>query len=539
MEFPVNLLRTPLLATLTAILFFVSPSPAQSNPPASAEPTKAPAAEVTERWYIMEMMGGRVGHMHSVQTTKDGSITSDSTVQMSLKRGEISIDITMETQFVETTDGKPISMRSNQKLGRQEVVQEFTWKGDKLVITSKQSGQVTTKEEPAPSGEWLTPAAAERLSKAKFDAGEKTFTITMIDPSSGVSPIKATRTVGDKVKLKINDTQVDAITTTVETDKMPGVKSTEYLDSEGELLKTSTQIGGLEVLMVKSTKAEAVASTGGEVPEIMLKTFITPNKPVKDARHTIKGVYVLKVPEGELPAIPSTGSQTIVTIKPNQARLTIDRNANHEADAADAKDPRFLASTALANTADERIKSLAERATRNAGKSPNERAEAMRAFVNRYIRNKTLGVGFATATEVARSREGDCTEHGVLLAAMLRADGIPSRVATGLLYADQFAGGVDIFGYHMWTQALLDVKKPDGTTVKSWVDLDGVLPRGLPFDATHICLGTSDLADGDPSTGMVSIASMMGRLQIDVESVEHATKPENEKTEDEEPAAKP
>ena len=40
----------------------------------------------------------------------------------------------------------------------------------------------------------------------------------------------------------------------------------------------------------------------------------------------------------------------------------------------------------------------------------------------------------ATAAEVARSREGDCTEHAVLLAALARARGIPARVAMGLVY---------------------------------------------------------------------------------------------------------
>jgi len=47
------------------------------------------------------------------------------------------------------------------------------------------------------------------------------------------------------------------------------------------------------------------------------------------------------------------------------------------------------------------------------------------AFVGDYIENKSLSVGYASAVEVAASRQGDCTEHAVLVAAMCRAVGIP------------------------------------------------------------------------------------------------------------------
>src|SRR5205085_3072434 len=128
---------------------------------------------------------------------------------------------------------------------------------------------------------------------------------------------------------------------------------------------------------------------------------------------------------------------------------------------------------------------------------------------------KDLGVGFANASETARTRRGDCTEHGVLLAALLRAANIPSRVACGLIYADGFAGSKHIFGYHMWAQALLNVNgKP------TWVDLDGTLGDKTPFDATHIALAVSALADGQSQDALMAIATVIGRLQIKVESVE-------------------
>lgn len=133
-------------------------------------------------------------------------------------------------------------------------------------------------------------------------------------------------------------------------------------------------------------------------------------------------------------------------------------------------------------------------------------------------------MGFASASETARTREGDCTEHAVLLAAMLRADGIPSRVVSGLIYADRFAGERNIFAYHMWTQALLPLKTnstdDDTQPTHHWVDLDATLPDTLPITATHIALGLHALEGDTRTNALVQLAPLMGRLAIDIESVD-------------------
>jgi len=125
-------------------------------------------------------------------------------------------------------------------------------------------------------------------------------------------------------------------------------------------------------------------------------------------------------------------------------------------------------------------------------------------------------VGFATASEVARTREGDCTEHAVLLAAMLRADGIPARVASGLVFVDSFAGRENIFGYHMWTQALVE----DESGQPRWLDLDATLPPRTPFDASHITLSTSTLEEGGSSNALIALVPLLGRLEIEIVSAE-------------------
>ena len=106
----------------------------------------------------------------------------------------------------------------------------------------------------------------------------------------------------------------------------------------------------------------------------------------------------------------------------------------------------------------------------------------------------------ASAAEVAKSREGDCSEHAVLLAALARACGIPSHVAMGLVYVDG-AGG---FGYHMWTELYLS-----GT----WVPFDATAGRG-GTSAGYLKLTDSSLDGSSAYTSFLSLAQVLGQLKV-------------------------
>ena len=141
------------------------------------------------------------------------------------------------------------------------------------------------------------------------------------------------------------------------------------------------------------------------------------------------------------------------------------------------------------------------------------KAAAMRKFTNRYISNKDLDTAFASASEVAQLRSGDCSEHAVLLCALLRAEQIPARVAMGLVYVNSFMNNRNVFGWHMWTQALINGK---------WIDLDATLP--VRYHAGHILTNTTDLSSGAAGEEMMSALNLIGNLQIEVVDVGYEKK---------------
>ncbi|MEI7835766.1 MAG: transglutaminase-like domain-containing protein, partial [Planctomycetota bacterium] len=124
-------------------------------------------------------------------------------------------------------------------------------------------------------------------------------------------------------------------------------------------------------------------------------------------------------------------------------------------------------------------------------------ARKLEAFVRTYIDKKDLSVGYASAAEVLETRQGDCTEHAVLLAALCRAVGIPAQIVDGMAHVSEWAGRRDVFGPHAWVRVYVGGR---------WVHLDAA----LGYDAGHIMLGAGN---GDPD-GFFAIISTLGNFTL-------------------------
>ncbi len=479
---------------------------------AQPAPARVPEAPTSERWYALEMMGAKAGWMRSARTETDVRLTTSSMLVIETARGEQgAVTMRIESEFVETAEGTPVSMRRVQRYGTTDLVQSYVFHASDIEVTSTQAGQTTVTRTPRPEGAWLAPGAAERYVRQRFKSGAKEITVRTLSSEYGVTPVTVTRRVEGRQRVQALGREIEATKWTVENSLMPAIKTTEWTDDEGEVIRSVTPMGPLSLTMTVTTQAEAMAPAGARAPDAMASTFVKGSRAIPNPRRVREASYVLSVPEGTLDLPPTAGAQ--VATRLDERRVRVDVLVGRTS-APDETTPaaRYLASTALCRTDDEVIAALAAEGVRGVDGGAAEKAEALRRLVFRHIRRKTLDVGFATASEAARTREGDCSEHAVLLAAVLRAAGIPARAVAGLIYADEFAGAKDIFGYHMWTQALVDV---DGSP--RWVDLDATFPAGIPMDATHIALAVSDLGDDDPTAGLLSVATVMGRLAIEVE----------------------
>ena len=475
-------------------------------------PAASAAAEEFERWYVLLMSGERAGWMRLAQHTDDeGRIVTDNEMSMTIGRMDSEISITMESRFIETPDGEPVMMGVRQDMGMTKTETRYVFKDDRVVETSRQLGRRLSSEHPMPLGEWLTPAEVHRYVMRRLEAGATEINFTTLDPFAGLTPMHVRSVVEGKTTVEAMGRTVPAIKWRQTNSFLPEIETISYVDDRGVDIRSTVEFGAITVDVVAADKALALAEFSA--PELMATMMVAPDRPIPNPRTLRRAEYVVRAPNGTLPDLDVGGFQRFERLDDASARVVLDLDTLPPASPEDAEDPAYVEATLMADSDSPRIRELAARWAESGGDDPVARASALRDAVHRWIDEKSLGVGFATASEVCETREGDCSEHAVLLAAVLRAEGIPARVVSGLVYVDQFMTEHERFGYHMWTQALLEI---DGEP--RWIDLDATMPGDLAFDAAHIGISTSNLADNEVANSMVTLAAVLGNFQIEVTS---------------------
>ncbi len=478
----------------------------------AAPPAEEPTAGFVEDWkvidddrMILEIGGSRVGWMNTIVDRSGEQFRTRTATEMKIGRGDQPVEIKMSSVFIETADGKPIKAMNTQKMAQQAVETTWEFDGETIHQTSRQGDRETRSELNAPKVEWFTPHRADEYMRQQRKVGAKEIKVRTLDQQNGVKPVNTTSTHGGKTDYEFDGRKVPVEIWKTVTDIMP-VEAKEYYDADGELVYQEIPTGLGKITMRSATKDQAMdaAGDGGGAPEIMVKSFAKPDKPIDNAFKTKTAKLRLTAREGTLPDMPSAGAQRVeMSADHKTAVLTIDIDDPLAASESEKNDEEFTKPSSMVDFNDALVGKLADRAKEEP--DAMKKAEALRAIVNKHISKKGMSTAFATASETARTRTGDCSEHGVLLAALLRADDIPSRVAMGLVYAPEFMGEEGIFGWHMWTQALIDGK---------WIDLDATLP--VRYCATHVLTNTSSLADGMGASDMGSIMQLMGNLDIEV-----------------------
>jgi len=107
--------------------------------------------------------------------------------------------------------------------------------------------------------------------------------------------------------------------------------------------------------------------------------------------------------------------------------------------------------------------------------------------------DKRATVSVPNALDTLKTRAGDCNEHAVLFAALLRAAGIPAKVCVGLVYTR------GKFYYHAWNEVFLG----------EWTTADALMGQ-MPADVTHIKFVEGGL---DRQADMVRV---IGRVKLTV-----------------------
>ena len=437
-----------------------------------------PLAE-QETWYAIMLDDQKVGWGYeSWETLANGNIRSTNGSYMSLLRGGQPMQISTREIQVEHMDGTPVRFTSIQDISGSKVKVLGTV-DDNLVmhIETESAGQSLQSSAPWPKGA-LMPAAINRLESAR-GLSKQSYSLRAFYPSSQ-SAVDMVITIGDHEPISLFDQQINAIRTEQKLQIGGAVMhSTAWINDQHEMIKLSSDIMGLQLSWVQAPKTVAQAEVNPK--EFFAKTFLDAPNPLPKSHLQEKQTYLLKA--GEQLALPASAEQ-ITERDENYWYVTVDPNATlSDQDTLDPESPSFMKASNWIQSDHPEIQSLAEQAVQGVNQDPFGLMSTLESFVRAYVSDKSLSVGYASALEVARGRAGDCTEHALLLAALGRALGIPTRIASGFAYSTHYLGAQHVFVPHAWTQAYIDGR---------WRSFDAALNG---FDSGHIAFS---YGNGDP-----------------------------------------
>ncbi|MCH2148523.1 MAG: transglutaminase-like domain-containing protein [Phycisphaerales bacterium] len=473
--------------------------------------TSVAAGEAVEAWYEMELLGQPGGWSHSLEQSREGEVQYSSETAMRIRRGAIEVSIRMQSDWVETTAGVPITMTMRQDMSGQRMTTLWTFKGDTIEVTGSQGGRRTSSTVAAPKESWYPAGALQRETARRVVAGEEEFSLRTMLPDIGVKIVTVTSTRTGSEDYELDGKTIPVTIWKVSNDAMP-FGSVVKLNAKGEIVENITDAPFGKIIMRRTTKSKALAALeGSDVPELMESLMVPVDRPIAGWRTDRTAVFRLKARQGEVPELPSSGYQRVGPVADDgTVELRVDLDAPSVASEADRTSAALLGTSTMIDPTDPAVIELKDKALVGVGASAADRAEALRAKVHEWITRKDYATVYATASETARTRTGDCTEHGVLLAALLRADGIPARVASGAVYLPPGAVSEGpVFGWHMWTQAIID---------GHWVDLDATLP--VPYSVGHLLADTSAMTDSEGMSDQMNLLALIGNLSVDVLSID-------------------
>ena len=462
---------------------------------------------VTERWYEVRVAGKAAGWTRSVERRVPEGWRTESETRLRLMRGSTRLEISNTGWMVESEQGAPVSGGRTQSGNGQS--QRVTWRYGAEGVDERtiDGARVLERRLPAVPAEALPPRAAEVAARAARGRGDGEIAQLLFEPTHGPlpQPVRAVRE--QEEAISVAGETVQAVRWRLEGPMVPpGTR--EWRSASGELLRSLSPTGLGSIESVRSTAERAARSLerAGAGPEVMVASFAEADRPMADPSRLRRASFRVRVQSDAEPI--ACGAQA-VACEGGSCVVTVDLDAaGGPASEAERKDPSYLAASPMIDPRDPAVRELATRTLADAPAATPARLERLRRAASASLPRKNLSSAFASASEALRTGSGDCTEHAVLLAALLRAQGIPSRVVAGLVWCDDFSGRRDVFGWHLWTQALVDGR---------WIDLDATLPaEGPAFHPGHIAFAATALSDpaGDPA--LVRLLAALGALRIEV-----------------------
>jgi hypothetical protein len=460
-----------------------------------------PAGDVT--WYaIVTANGTPIGH--ASEETVAGSDGRETVQSQEVDVGERvgpptqyigrsdgSTHLSSRTVVKEDKAGHTVSIATTTEIGRTWQRIDARIDGDKARITRETTAEKRMVEIALPQGlrfdngdglikSW-NPAVTQRLEFRNFNADAMAVDRVVVEAATGTKPDAEGR--------------FQAVRRRYEGDELRAI-SRLTIDRQGRIVEAAQPMFNTSVVIKMTDRETALAPHGiyHVLPNVMIKSPFRISQPATEGHIR----YRFGFRDGFTFALPQTGEQRVTAEADGDVTVDICEGcgpglATDAATLADALKP-----TAWLQSDHPRLREIADPIAK-LPVSDSEKMEKLLGKARPYLGTIDF-TGHYSALETLSRRSGDCTEASVLLAALGRAAGIPTRVVNGLVYSrESYHGVANAFMPHSWTLAYADGK---------WRSFDLALDK---FDATHIAL---TVGDGDERS-LIAAGQLGGLLRWD------------------------
>lgn len=439
-----------------------------------------------EYHYDVLMAGMPAGEMTDIweETSSGGQciVRASSDMRITLARG--GFELQMRTQTVAEADCgtyRPRSLTVERDEGGGLVVTKARRDGDTLVSTTEKNGVVEKGALTLEPGAVFFGMIFRKYPNSFF---QKKGTVTAISEEGLIARQLSFdgRGTGDELAVDMIYESIPMSFTV-----------------RGPLVTGAVMSGGMIVYQLRGTPPMPTTAKSPGTGDVLAATAIeNTGIAVKQPRRATRMVVsVEKAPA----AIPPLCYQSVTQRDPETRTVTVEIAKAPCAGIATAADS---AATIYEDKDDPAIKKTATQWKHITDK--RTLVKKVVAFVYEHITDKNYRYGTLSASETLAARSGDCTEHAALASALLKALGVPVRMAYGLVLSDDGR-----FFFHNW----IEVHTGDG-----WTPADPTFNQ-FPADAAHLLIAYGGGGTAERENLSLSVLKFLQGARISVMGFSH------------------
>lgn len=358
--------------------------------------------------------------------------------------------------------------------------------GNILHVTTESAGSSRSLEIPIKDKPYLFNGIMNAIAATDLKPGDK-YVFNIFDPGSMGQAAVIAEVIGEEL-VDIRGFNQPATKISL---NFKGASQLAWIGKEGDILKEK---GFLGISLIRTDRKDALDGLAIKSSQDLTKiTSVAANIALENVealdmlKVKIQGISTQNI---RLQGGRQTFKDQVLTVE--KERLS-DLAAELKPENLAALEKIFLKPSPFIQSDHQKIRDLVHEILKDdPNATPLRKAEKLLHWVHTHIEKRPV-LSLPDALSTLEHRVGDCNEHAVLLAALGRAAGIPTRIEAGLVYLK------GRFYYHAWNLMYLG----------QWVTADSLFGQ-LPADVSHLRFTT-----GSPKE-QLDLMGVIGKIKLTV-----------------------